>query len=401
MKNHGQVLLHSGWATHNIGDIGHTPGTLCFFQEYAPELPVTLLLAHGNAAIESMLTKRFPNVPIVHGHLDARGVASTPELQAAFEGCDMVVQGSGMGFNRFWKSSTDWIEASIACGKQFGQFGQSFDGFAPEDETRLIELLSQASFIFCRDNQSLFYFRECGVKTQVLVWGPDGCLGIDVRDDHKANAFLAAHDLQSGEFITITLRTNTSHPDGSDNVLNPANPTAQDREQDERWAATLREVTITWVRATGMKVLLTPEVEKEIASMKRLIFDLLPPDVQEKTVPRTTFSNVDEAASVYAAARVVVSMEPHSCIIGLANGTPVLHCYSAKHGVKAWMFRDIGLPEWLLDIDALPAESLCDALMRIENDYHYAQQKARRAMEFVHRRAQETVQGVVGREDSG
>ncbi|HYE17148.1 MAG TPA: twin-arginine translocation signal domain-containing protein, partial [Tepidisphaeraceae bacterium] len=32
-KREKAVLLHSGWATKNIGDVGHTPGTLRFLYQ--------------------------------------------------------------------------------------------------------------------------------------------------------------------------------------------------------------------------------------------------------------------------------------------------------------------------------------------------------------------------------
>ena len=31
------ILLLSGWATHNIGDVGHTPGTLRYLTEHLPD----------------------------------------------------------------------------------------------------------------------------------------------------------------------------------------------------------------------------------------------------------------------------------------------------------------------------------------------------------------------------
>ena len=36
------VLLHCGWATKNIGDIGHTPGTLRFLEQHLPQVKVIL-----------------------------------------------------------------------------------------------------------------------------------------------------------------------------------------------------------------------------------------------------------------------------------------------------------------------------------------------------------------------
>jgi len=50
MTERPKVLLNSGWAFINIGDIGHTPGTLRFLEQYWHEAQVTLWLAHANEA---------------------------------------------------------------------------------------------------------------------------------------------------------------------------------------------------------------------------------------------------------------------------------------------------------------------------------------------------------------
>ncbi len=112
-----------------------------------------------------------------------------------------------------------------------------------------------------------------------------------------------------------------------------------------------RDLITRWVKKTGHKVLIAPEVKKEMEHNKRLIYDPLPPEIQKHVVNLDYFWNADEAASVFARAHTVVCHEPHSPIIALANGTPIIHTYSEFHSPKCWMFKDIGLPEWLLEID--------------------------------------------------
>jgi polysaccharide pyruvyl transferase WcaK-like protein len=383
------ILLFSGWQTINIGDIGHTPGTLRYLEQFIPEARVVLWLAKTNEAVSAMLKQRFPKVEHVSGGMNASGKASTPELQAAFDACNLLIQNSGMHYNRFWKPSTNLLEACVKHGKPIGLYGQSFDGLAPEDEARVGQWLSRAGFIFCRDNQSLNYLRQIDIQTPALEFGPDGCFGIDVRDDARAQEFLKQHQLEPKKFITVTIRTNTPKLQGGNDVLNPRQPSPEEQAQDEHWAASLREVIAAWVQNTGLKVLLVPEVDKEIAPAKRLLLDMLPDEIKAHVVHRDTFWNVDEAASVYANAHTVISMEPHSCIIALANGTPTMHLFSRKHGVKAWMFRDIGLPEWLLDIDESKPQLAVRQLSRIHVDYELAQNKVRRAMSFVNTRSGE------------
>jgi hypothetical protein len=52
------------------------------------------------------------------------------------------------------------------------------------------------------------------------------------------------------------------------------------------------------------------------------------------------------------------------------------------------------LPEWLLNIDEMPAEDIVAVLLEIEARPEYARRKVERAMDFVHRRAQETMETI-------
>ncbi len=148
------------------------------------------------------------------------------------------------------------------------------------------------------------------------------------------------------------------------------------------------------MKRTGFKVLIAPEVEKEMIHNKRLLFDPLPGDIKSHVVNRETFWNADEAASVFARAHTAVCHEPHSLIIALANGTPIIHTFSAFHSPKCWMFRDIGLTEWLLEFDSTPADKMIETLMAIHDDYPGALAKVRKAMAFVEERQAETMKVV-------
>src|SRR4051795_829713 len=157
------ILLYSGWATHNIGDIGHTPGTLRYLAQCLPEVRVVCWLRKTSPDVTAMLRRRFPDVPLVEGALDNAGRASTPELQGAFDSADLFMQNSGMHFTRFWSPPSGLLHACIAQSKPFGLYAQSFDGFRDEDAATLPGLLSRAAFIFCRDTESLRFLRGAGV----------------------------------------------------------------------------------------------------------------------------------------------------------------------------------------------------------------------------------------------
>ncbi len=384
------ILLKSAWDTINIGDIGHTPGTLRILEQHLPGAHVILWAAKLNEAVEAMLRRRFPKVEIIQGYLtknDDRGEA----LRKAFARADVCIHNSGMG------TDTSFMAYCRKIGKPCGLYGQSyFPSFVEGDAAAArIELLNHASFVYCRESRTLEILQKAGVKTPVLEFGPDGCFGIDVRDDDAGLAFMKKAGLEERKFITIQLRTHTAKHEGVHNPpLNPLHPTPEQVADDERRAGVYRELITRWVKETGHKVLISPEVKKEMVHNKRLLYDLLPADIQKNVVNLDEFWNADEAASVFARAHTVVCHEPHSPIIALANGTPIIHTYSEFHSPKCWMFKDIGLSEWLLEFDSTPVQKTLDTLLAIGADYPAAQAKVKKAMDFVHQRQAGTMQTI-------
>src|SRR3954454_13863496 len=63
------ILLQSAWQTINIGDVGHTPGTLHIIEQHLPDAHVILWATALNAPVEAMLRRRFPKLEILQGSL--------------------------------------------------------------------------------------------------------------------------------------------------------------------------------------------------------------------------------------------------------------------------------------------------------------------------------------------
>ncbi|MEQ1861065.1 MAG: polysaccharide pyruvyl transferase family protein [Chthoniobacteraceae bacterium] len=387
------ILLQSAWDTVNIGDIGHTPGTLHILEQHLPDVHVILWAAKIDERVEAMLRRRFPKVEIVQGSLTGTKDADE-RLRRAVGRADLFIRNSGMG------QDTTFMAYCKKVGKPYALYGQSYFPSMVEGKgaDERIAWLNGASFIYCRESKTLDILQRAGVKTPVLEFGPDGCFGIDVRDDERGFAFMKMHGLEERKFITIQLRTNTAKLPGVDDTrtpkLNPLHPTPEQIADDERRAAMYRELIALWVKKTGHKVLIAPEVKKEMGHNKRLLFDPLPAELQKHVVNCDEFWNADEAASVFARAHTIVCHEPHSPIIALANGTPIIHTYSEFHSPKCWMFKDIGLSEWLLEFDSTPVAKVAETLFAIDADYPAALAKVRKAMAFVRERQAATM-GVV------
>ena len=80
--------------------------------------------------------------------------------------------------------------------------------------------------------------------------------------------------------------------------------------------------------------------------------------------------------------------EMHSPIMALGNGIPAIVCRFAEQTTKGFMWRDIGLGEWLFDLDQ-PGELARVALAKDPAD---AKATAAKAREFVQQRQRETVE---------
>ena len=387
------ILLQTAWDTVNIGDIGHTPGTLRIIEQHLPDVQVILWAMKLEERVTAMLRARFPKVEIVQGSLTGT-TERDEQLRQAIGRCDLFIRNSGMG------QDTNFMEYCRKIGKPYGLYGQSYfpsmvEGKGAEERSAM---LSGAAFIYCRETKTLDILRNAGVKPPVLEFGPDGCFGIDVRDDVRGLATMKKLGLEERKFITIQLRTNTAKIPGVDDLrrpsLNPLHPSPEQIADDERRAGVYRDLITRWVKKTGYQVLIAPEVKKEMEHNKRLLCDPLPADIRAHVVNLESFWNADEAASVFARAHTAVCHEPHSLIIALPNGTPIIHTYSEFHSPKCWMFKDIGLPEWLLEFDSTPAEKMAETLFAIHDDYPGALAKVKKAMAFVHQRQADTM-GVV------
>ncbi len=377
------VLLQCGWAVKNIGDIGHTPGTLRFLEQYLPEARVILWAMHTNPQVDAMLMKRFPQLEIVKGSLSEKN----GPVQQAIQRSDFFLRGPGMG------QSTDFMKYCNKIGKPWGLQAQSYfpDMVTGPDADDRIALLDSAAFVYCRETKTVQTLKQAGVKPPVLDFAPDGCFGIDVRDDEKALARMKKHGLEPKKFITLQLRTHSPSAPGVDDKrpqkLNPLHPTPENIADDQRRAKVYQDLIAMWVRETGWKVVIAPEVYKEMEYNKKFVYDPLPDDLKQHVVNFDEFWNVDEACSFYARAHTVICHEPHTPIMALAAGTPMMHTFSEFHSPKCWMFKDIGLEDWAPEFDSTSAQQMFEILMGIHRDYPAAQARVQKAMAYVEDRA--------------
>ena len=120
----------------------------------------------------------------------------------------------------------------------------------------------------------------------------------------------------------------------------------------------------------------------------------MPDDVKKNVVWRDTFWLPDEAASIYSKAQAVVSMECHSPLISLHNGTPAIYVRQPTNTCKGQLYRDFGSGDWFFEIDPTSGEQLWSRLAAIHRNSAKAKSQVRSIMRTVNQRQKHMVDTV-------
>jgi hypothetical protein len=251
-----------------------------------------------------------------------------------------------------------------------------------------IEILNGARFVFFRDGVSHAVAIAAGVRCPLMGLGPDGAFATDLRDDAKALAFLQANGLEAGGFLCCIPRyRSTPYWLIKPGVAFDAAKQKRNDELKEHDHAELRAAIVAVVRQTKLKVLICPEDRTQMALGKEVLFDRLPDDVKPRVVWRPDYWLTDEALSVYVRSAGLFGNEMHSPIMCIGNGVPAIVCRWAEQTSKGTMWKDIGLGDWLFDLDdetQLPG--IVPAVLALAKDPAAAAVKVGQAQTIVRQR---------------
>ncbi len=364
-----RILLRSSWQTVNIGDIAHTPGLLHLLESHLPGADVTLWASDTSDGVKEMLLARFPKLSIVH-----RG----PEVARAIDGSDFLLHGSGP----YLVAQRDVARWRQQTQKPYGVFGISL----PELNDTVRDHLSRAEFVFFRDTVSLRLAQNGGVRCPLMAFGPDAAFAVDLRNEKAADSFLEHQGLRPGKFLCCIPRyRHTPYWNIKNRPLDQAKH-RRNEQMKEHDHAPLRAAIVETVRSTGLKVLLCPEDQTQMALGKEMLLDKLPPDVVRHVVWREKFWLTDEAVSVYRRSAGLFGLEMHSPIMCIGNGVPAIVGRFAEQGSKGYMWRDIGLGDWLIDMDdPKQVQRIVPLVLAMASRPQEAKERARRAQAKVAR----------------
>ena len=387
-KSRPTIVLCSGWQTVNIGDIAHSPGLIQLMKKYLPPHDIlfwpSMKLDRG---VYSMLLGHFPELKIVEGSWEE------PEVRRKVAQADLLIHGSGpavMLIDRI----TEWHRFT---GKPFGVFGVTVSSI----DDRLRDFLQKSKFVFTRESHSLQNIHDAGITNPVTGFAPDATFAMSLKDENKAAEFMSAHDLLPEKFICAVPRLRKTpyykiYPDhdySPEQIKSIELLNATHAESDH---VKLRETMINWVRKTGRKVAVVPEMTYQLDIMDQLLIDPLPEDVKNNVVRRHTYWLPDEAATLYAQSRAVLSFECHSPILAVAQGTPALYLRQPEDTIKGQMWYDLGFDDWVFEIEDTTSGEITETLMAIHSNPDLASRYLQSAMGTVSKRYTEAMK-VVGK----
>jgi len=377
-KPNPTILIISGWQDVNIGDIAHTPGLLHVIQTFIPEANIILWKKSRSTKVESLISKNFPKVKIIHGDVDELFDVDSPAVLDAFEKSDIMIHGSGP----FIVGKSNLKAWNKYSSKPFGIFGTTIQDI----DDNLYPILKKASFIFTRETKSLEVLDKRGLSGKSISFAPDATFFLNIKNNNAAQSFLQANDLHDKKFICVIprLRFTPYHKFrevnwNKERIKLVETTNEKYKELDH---AKLREAMVAWVRETGNKVLVCPEMTYQVDIMDELLIDPLPKDVKPYVVKRGYWMP-DEAASVYQNALAVLSFDCHSPIISLVNGTPAFYLRQPEDTIKGQMYYDLGLEDWVFEIDETKGIQIKDELRKVWQNYSQSKAKVQKSMEKV------------------
>ena len=379
-KTNPTILIVSGWQDVNIGDIGHTPGLLHILETFIPKASILLWKRSHGEEVEKLLNKNFSKVKIIYGSVNKDQDVENPEIIAAFKKADLMIHGSGpllVGADNL----ASWIKHT---NKPFGVFGATLENPSKYHQ----DILQKASFIYTRETKSIEHLKKVGIVGKHIQFAPDATFFMSIRDDKKGFSFLEANGLKDKKFICAVprLRYTPYHKFNANNNGWSLEKIKQVEDTNEKYKeidhAKLREAMIAWVRETGNKVLICPEMTYEVDIMDELLINPLPEDVKPFIVKRGYWLP-DEAASIYAKAHTVLSFECHSPIIAAVNGTPCFYLRQPEDTIKGQMYYDLDFNDWVFEMNNTTGKQIADRLREVWKDYRKAKMKLKVSMDKV------------------
>lgn len=361
------ILIRSSWQTVNIGDIAHTPGLVTLLEDALPQARLILWPGDIGQGVKEMLQRHFPKLEFAQGK---------EAVAKAIKDADFLLHGSGPSLVA-QKQLAEWVSLTS---KPFGIIGITLN----QANEQTVELLNQAKFVFFRDSISLRWAKERGIQCPMMEFGPDAAFATQLANEDAATQFLRKHQLEEKQFLCCIPRLRyTPYWEIKNRPVDP-NRQARNEEMrlhDHQYLVNAIEHVI---ENSSIKILLCPEDMTQMKVGKENILPRLSEKARSRVVWREDYWLTDEALSVYRRSLGLFGFEMHSPIMCIGHGIPAIVCRFPEQTSKGFMWDDIGLHDWLFQVDSPESMSkLNETVLSLVKDPKAAQKKALKAAKFT------------------
>lgn len=396
------ILLCTGIQFANIGDGSHVTGILTLLNTYLPEAKIILWPTINVDQFDDMIRRYWPDVRIVHSKFE-NGEPESNIIDEIVQNVDFIIGGHSQSYK------VEWVAEKY--NKPYGVIGVTV-GSPPSGNTK--KFIDKAEFYFTRETASYHNLKTANVSCPLIGFAPDASFGSNVLELDRAVSFMNRHQLQYKKFLCVVPRLRvTPYYRIAPTLKHQQAPWTQDRIREvdelnnkhkETDHAKARSAIIAYVQRTGNLVLLCPEMIHNLDLFDELLYDPLPADVKKYVIKRKHFWTTDEATTIYKQAQAVISLECHSPIIALIQGTPSFYLRQPEDTIKGQMYYDIGLSDWVFEIEKTSHQDIIDELMKVVNEYESARIKVENSMDYVRhlqRKCMLDIRKVVGLPNTG
>ena len=373
-----QLLVRACWQSFSMGEVAQVAGLLQLLQRALPTVKLTVWASSLGHGVGEWLRRHFPKVKFLTGTTGRDGKPDQPALEEAWELCDFFLHGPSTQV-----VARDHLEAwQKHTRKPFGLYGVTLGVV----DDRLKSLLNAAAFVLLRDGASRALAVRQGLDVARVGFVPDAALAMNLQNEAKASVWLKAHGLQDKKFICVVPKLRFTpyweifERQPKYRELAQVRINQQYREEDHEL---LRTALGKFLQATDMHLLCVAEMPYQVALGETLLEEKFPATVQSRCVVRQEPWLPDEAASIFAKAQLVLSMELLSAAVAQTVGTACIHLRAPTDATQGQMWRDLGLQDWLFEMDPLNATALGEALLRIKEEPEARAKTLTMANEFI------------------
>jgi len=390
------ALTYAWGGTSSVGDMAIAPGMVRLIKEADPEAKITVYTLSSGQDWEKARDYLLSCDPTLSVHPDPFSplLGKRPDDELWWRLCYMALDPAG-----FLKECpperraaiADWLAADLRlfnCSMQFtymkkgagsrlkfwlpnllayrlrlpyALWGQSFGNIEAPGPEMMRLVFNDALAITGRDQDALHKLQAARVTRPLTGLVPDSSLFFEQRNESWAASFLMEYGLKADEYLLVLPRT-----------FEFWSRRLESQALQERLSKLVAAVT-AWVKETGLKVLFSYELPRETEETKQLILPLLAPEVREKCLLFEKQWTPEQAISVMARARAVLSMERYSVYLTMTAGTPVVHATSHEPSLQMDVLDRLGLADCHLKIDEIAGDALATAVLDLHHRHgHYA-----------------------------